>query len=358
MATDRSTAVAAEGADLLALVELALEEARVLGASQAEAAVSMDVGLSVSVRLGEVETIEYQRDRGMAVTVYFDSRKGTASTADLGADALRETVAKALQHRALHRGRSLCGARRSGHARDVVSGPRPRPPLGHHARARLRARAGVRGRGPGGRSAHHELRGRGRQHASRRARLRQLARLPRRLPGHGAQPELRRDRHRRRGDGARLLVHDRARLARSSRPPRPSAGTAASAPCSGSAPRQLGTMRVPVLFAPEVARGLVEPLRRRGARRQPVPSRLVPARRGGPAGVPGLVRDLRAAAPAAGARERALRPGGRRDPRPRARGGRRAARLRARHLLGAQARAAYHRQRGRHAQPARARARP
>jgi predicted Zn-dependent protease len=95
MAIDRSTAVAAEGADLLALVELALEEARVLGASQAEAAISMDVGLSVSVRLGEVETIEYQRDRGMAVTVYFDSRKGTASTADLGAGALRETVAKA-----------------------------------------------------------------------------------------------------------------------------------------------------------------------------------------------------------------------------------------------------------------------
>jgi PmbA protein len=95
MATDRSTAVAAEGADLLALVELALEEARVLGASQAEAAVSVDVGLSVSVRLGEVETIEYQRDRGMAVTVYFDTRKGTASTADLGAAALRETVAKA-----------------------------------------------------------------------------------------------------------------------------------------------------------------------------------------------------------------------------------------------------------------------
>ena len=95
MDVERSAAVASEGPELLALVQLALEEARVLGASQAEAAISMDVGLSVSVRLGEVETIEYQRDRGMAVTVYFGSRKGTASTADLGADALRETVAKA-----------------------------------------------------------------------------------------------------------------------------------------------------------------------------------------------------------------------------------------------------------------------
>jgi PmbA protein len=95
MANDSSTAVAADGAELLALVELALEEARALGASQAEAAISMDVGLSVSVRLGEVETIEYQRDRGMAVTVYFGTRKGSASTADLGPEALRETVGKA-----------------------------------------------------------------------------------------------------------------------------------------------------------------------------------------------------------------------------------------------------------------------
>jgi PmbA protein len=84
-----------DGADLLALVELALEEARTLGASQAEASVSVDVGLSVGVRLGEVETVEYQRDRGMGVTVYFGTRKGSASTADLGAEALRETVAKA-----------------------------------------------------------------------------------------------------------------------------------------------------------------------------------------------------------------------------------------------------------------------
>jgi PmbA protein len=95
MAIDQSTAVATEGAELLALVELALEEARTLGAAQAEAGISMDVGLSVSVRMGEVETIEYQRDRGMAITVYFGTRKGTASTADLGAQALRETVGKA-----------------------------------------------------------------------------------------------------------------------------------------------------------------------------------------------------------------------------------------------------------------------
>lgn len=95
MPNESSLTPVAEGADLLALVELALGEARVLGASQAEAAISVDVGLSASVRLGEIDTVEYQRDRGMGVTVYFGTRKGSASTADLGAAALRETVAKA-----------------------------------------------------------------------------------------------------------------------------------------------------------------------------------------------------------------------------------------------------------------------
>jgi PmbA protein len=91
----QATAPPGRGPELLALVDIALQEAKARGADQAEAAVSMDVGLSVSVRLGEVETVEYQRDRGMGVTVYFGTRKGAASSADLGEEALRETVAKA-----------------------------------------------------------------------------------------------------------------------------------------------------------------------------------------------------------------------------------------------------------------------
>lgn len=82
-------------ADLQALVELAIDEARKVGASEAEAAVSVDTGLSVTARLGEVETLEYQRDRGMGVTVYRGQRKGSASTGDLTARAIRDTVAKA-----------------------------------------------------------------------------------------------------------------------------------------------------------------------------------------------------------------------------------------------------------------------
>lgn len=82
-------------ADLQSCVELALAEANRLGATEAEVGVSMDTGLSVTARLREVETLEYHRDRGMGVTVYRGKRKGSASTADLGAQAVRETVAKA-----------------------------------------------------------------------------------------------------------------------------------------------------------------------------------------------------------------------------------------------------------------------
>src|ERR1700719_946529 len=81
--------------DLESIIERALEEARSRGASQAEAAVSQDTGLSVGVRLGEVETLEHQRDRSMGITVYFGQRKGSASTADFSLDAVRATVAKA-----------------------------------------------------------------------------------------------------------------------------------------------------------------------------------------------------------------------------------------------------------------------
>src|SRR5580692_7620085 len=81
--------------DLESIIERALEEARARGASQAEAAVSQDTGLSVGVRLGEVETLEHQRDRSMGITVYFCQRKGSASTADFSPDAVSATVAKA-----------------------------------------------------------------------------------------------------------------------------------------------------------------------------------------------------------------------------------------------------------------------
>ncbi|KGM56056.1 peptidase PmbA [Lysobacter daejeonensis GH1-9] len=72
-----------------------LASARRRGASQAEVSCSEDAGLSVNVRMGEVETVESTRDRGIAVTVYFGKRKGSASTADLREESLEATVEQA-----------------------------------------------------------------------------------------------------------------------------------------------------------------------------------------------------------------------------------------------------------------------
>ncbi|MDB6041754.1 MAG: pmbA [Gammaproteobacteria bacterium] len=77
------------------VVSFVLEEALRQGASQCEADANVSQGLGVTVRLGEVDTIEYQRDRGLGVTVYFGKRKGAASTADLSRQAVRDTVEKA-----------------------------------------------------------------------------------------------------------------------------------------------------------------------------------------------------------------------------------------------------------------------
>ena len=81
--------------ELEEVVSGALAEAQAAGASQADADASLQRGLTVTVRLGEVETIEYHRDRGLAVTLYFGKAKGSASTADLRPTAVRETVLKA-----------------------------------------------------------------------------------------------------------------------------------------------------------------------------------------------------------------------------------------------------------------------
>ncbi|MCX7089247.1 MAG: metalloprotease PmbA [Methylococcales bacterium] len=69
-----------------------LNEAKKQGASAAEAALSVDDGLSVTARLGDVETIEYHCGQGLGVTVYFGQRKGSASSTDLSPESIHETV--------------------------------------------------------------------------------------------------------------------------------------------------------------------------------------------------------------------------------------------------------------------------
>ncbi|AHE97377.1 metalloprotease PmbA [Thioalkalivibrio paradoxus] len=69
-----------------------LEHARACGASAAQVVVSHNVGLSVTVRRGEVETLEHERDQQMALVAYFGQAKGSASTTDFSPGALRETA--------------------------------------------------------------------------------------------------------------------------------------------------------------------------------------------------------------------------------------------------------------------------
>ena len=85
-------------------IDSALQEADRLGATQAEVAASCGEGLSVSVRNADVETVEFTKNHGFAITVYKKSAKecvpglakGSASTSDLSKEAIHRAVAAAL----------------------------------------------------------------------------------------------------------------------------------------------------------------------------------------------------------------------------------------------------------------------
>ena len=77
------------------LVDKALVHAKKLGATDAGAEVSEGCGLSVSVRNGELENVERNRDKSLGVTVYVGQRRGNASTSDFSDEAIAQTVAAA-----------------------------------------------------------------------------------------------------------------------------------------------------------------------------------------------------------------------------------------------------------------------
>ena len=83
-------------AALQQLSEDVLKHARAKGATACEVDVSEGFGQSVTVRCDEVETIEFNRDKGIGITIYSGQRKGYASTSDFSAQELRETVEAAL----------------------------------------------------------------------------------------------------------------------------------------------------------------------------------------------------------------------------------------------------------------------
>lgn len=78
--------------DLEQAAEIALEQAKKLGASAAEVGLSHSKGLSVTVRQREVETLEHNNDTGLGITVFFGQSKASSSTTDLSAEAIHEAV--------------------------------------------------------------------------------------------------------------------------------------------------------------------------------------------------------------------------------------------------------------------------
>ncbi len=75
----------------------ALRRARKAGATEAEASAHTSQGVSVTVRLGEVETLEHMQDRGISVTVLIGKRRGHASSADLRAQSIESCVSHAME---------------------------------------------------------------------------------------------------------------------------------------------------------------------------------------------------------------------------------------------------------------------
>jgi PmbA protein len=77
-------------------VETALQRARKAGATAAEVAAHASQGLAVNVRLGQVETLEHMQDRGISVSVLIGYRIGHASSADLSRGTIEACVDKAV----------------------------------------------------------------------------------------------------------------------------------------------------------------------------------------------------------------------------------------------------------------------
>ena len=78
------------------IAQSVLDHAKTSGATSAETEVSEGFGQTVTVRCGEVETIEYNRDKGIGVTVYVGQKRGHASSSDFSEQAVKDTVDAAL----------------------------------------------------------------------------------------------------------------------------------------------------------------------------------------------------------------------------------------------------------------------
>ncbi len=84
-----------EREELTGIIQQILDEAKRQSATAAEADIGTGAGLTVTTRLGEVEKIEHERDKGLGITVFIGQQKGSASSSDFSAAAIKETVTAA-----------------------------------------------------------------------------------------------------------------------------------------------------------------------------------------------------------------------------------------------------------------------
>ncbi|MCX2523793.1 metalloprotease PmbA [Larsenimonas rhizosphaerae] len=88
--------IAAQQDAITRQAELALAHARQCGATACELSAAISQGTDINVRMGQVDTLELARDQGFGITVYVGQRKGNASTSDASERSIRETVEKAV----------------------------------------------------------------------------------------------------------------------------------------------------------------------------------------------------------------------------------------------------------------------
>ena len=91
-----TTALSDNRDELTHIIDSVLTQSKAMGASAAEADIGTGSGLSANVRKGEIDKLEYERDKGLSITVYINGQKGNASTSDFSETALKESVKAAI----------------------------------------------------------------------------------------------------------------------------------------------------------------------------------------------------------------------------------------------------------------------
>jgi len=102
-----SSALSDNRDELIRIIDSVLTQAKAMGATSAEADIGAGSGLSANVRKGEIDKLEYERDKGLGITVYIDGQKGNASSSDFSETALKESVQAAIRI-AQHASRDDC----------------------------------------------------------------------------------------------------------------------------------------------------------------------------------------------------------------------------------------------------------